>query len=152
MKKSIEELRWFQPDNLFKYPHMFGLEARVMDSWISQYKSIIKRMAYDIPVGFGRAVDPQSTLKLDAGAKYSTSFKMDALADIGLYFYIIEVKGIATLEGYGQLLSYIHLFKESYEITKPCHLKLLCTSAHPDLISVGKIHNIEVIECDISTV
>lgn len=151
MKKNLGDLRWFPPQNLFKYPHMFGLEARIIDSWLILNNAVISRITYDVPVGEGRSVGEQSTIKLDLGARYSTSFKMDALADLGDCFYIIEVKGSATLEAFGQLLSYIHLFKNAYEVTKPCYLKLICADAHPDLISLSKIHKIDVVLIDIST-
>jgi len=152
MKKSLKDLRWYAPKHLFKYPHMFGLEAHIMDKWIEKFGDVAINIAYDIPVGDGRSVGEQSTIKLDLGARYSTSYKIDAVADMGGFYYLIEVKGSGNLEGIGQLVSYKQLIFDTYIIDKPVHLKLICTDCHPDLYTVAKAHLIDIVILDISKI
>lgn len=149
LMESIEKIRWWTPDNHFKYPHLFGVESRLIDSFIIKYKSILKRIAFDIPVGQGRPGDTSNDASLDKIWKYSTSYKVDALADFGISLWLIECKTIGNPEAIGQLISYNTLFRRTYSFAQTLSLVLLCADHHPDLDTVAHSSNIQIEHLDI---
>jgi hypothetical protein len=147
--KSLNDLRWFNPGRLAKYPHIFGIDSKCVDSFWDIFKDLFKRVAYDIPVGEGYPSPDDISPQLRFNWQYSSSLKIDMLCDTGLSYYLCEVKASGEIGAIGQLISYKTLLLKTYEINCPVFLKLICYSLHPDLETVAKVQGIDIIKVTI---
>ena len=144
--KKLDELRWYTVGKLNRYPHIFGYDAKLLDLFIETFFNKLIKITYDVPVGEGITSIFPELETLSNNWRYSSSHKIDVLAETNDEFWLIEIKANGIISAIGQLISYKCLLKETYFITKPIKLILLCSYTHPDLKTVAKQNGIEIIQ------
>jgi hypothetical protein len=146
MKKDIGSLRWFQPINLLKYPHLLKDDCLVWDSFLRSESSKFYRFAYDVPLieeSHPNPLHPDYAIK---DWDYLTAMKIDAIGEDLDSYQLFEVKQQAGFDAIGQILSYGKLFELYYNVYKRIKLNIVAKLISPQLKFVAKSYNIDCYE------
>lgn len=131
--KYIDNLRWFKPGILSKYPGIQESDFFCIHSFWANIIETPNRVAYNVPVSPPFTYPPQTPFELTADWDYLASYKADMLFDYSTYYTIAEVTSNARARAIGQLLTYRRLFIKSFDIHLPVSLLLICSSIDENL-------------------
>lgn len=128
----FECLRWFSPDPQAFYPGMQAAESLLIDEFLVRNPYKINRIAYNVPLCRPLPFNPSQPRSSLRNWSYLTALKLDALADNGEFYHLIECKVSVNWHAFYQITSYVTQFKMLYpEITKLVPI-LLCEFCPPD--------------------
>ena len=102
-------MRLYQPGKLYKYPHVYGEDKILLDTFWDTTTINFKSVAYDVAIGGYFNFVNSDIKKLNTDWEYLASFKIDMLGFTNEYTYIIELKHQSKPEAIGQLLVYNYL-------------------------------------------
>ena len=142
MKRHIGSLRWFQPINLLRYPHLLNDDILVWDSFMRSESSKFYRFTYDVPLVEESLPNPAHPPYAQKDWDYLTAMKIDAIGEDLDSFQIFEIKQTAGFDAIGQVLSYGRLLPEFYGIFKPVKLNIVARLISPQIKLVLKSFNI----------
>lgn len=129
-----------------KYPHMAFADIPVWERYLEQKHFAYTSIAYDVRVGEGRPIPPDTSPELAIDWQALTMKRIDAVAFLPKEIHIIEVKPRASLSAIGQVLGYCALYEKTFSPTIPTKCIIITDEAQPDLFSVTSTHKIKVIE------
>jgi len=127
-----------------KYPHMIQEEAMIWDRFVDKFPKRYTSVDYDFRVGEGQQTELPFPENYERMITMLTQHRIDALAWIGDFPTIIEVKNRAVLSTIGQLIGYKTLFENDFpHIEKPGTL-CVCASISKDVKNVFDAQEIPV--------
>ena len=120
------KLRLYAPGHQNKYPHIYGPDKLLVDSFWTYNTIKFNSVAYDVPIGGFFDFQKVNIDKINTDWEYLASFKIDMIGFQDDTIWITEFKHNSKPEGIGQLLVYQHLFEKHPLAIK--NLKLLFVS------------------------
>ena len=142
----IDDLRWYDPVILPKYPHLSPDDSRIWGTFLQINSESINKIAYDIPVGKGRLPSPNSEANQIKNWRYLSSFKIDVLAATNFGYWLFECKHEANPESVGQIIVYSYYLKDQFHIESRIRKTILCDTVHPDLYGPCNQLDIEIFD------
>lgn len=133
---------------MYNYPHFYGEEKRLLDTFWQETSFDFNSVAYDVPVLGFFDYDKQDFKSINENWEYLASLKVDMVGFTNDYTYIFEFKHVSKPEGLGQLLLYRHLCLKHKLFIKPFKLYFVSFLIRPVLKEVLKEHGIESIELE----
>ena len=116
------------------YPHMLAEDTEVWSRYLADPIVPITEVWYDVHVGQGMLL-PVGAGDIDRRIAAGVSRKrIDAVCRIGGGFWVVEIKPLASMLALGQVLSYLRLFLDEYEVTGEVWPVIVCDRADEDLI------------------
>lgn len=146
MKRHIGSLRWFQPINLVRYPHLLNEDVLVWDSFMRSESGKFYRFCYDVPLMEESLPNPAHPPYAQKDWDYLTAMKIDVIGEDLDTFQIFEVKQTAGFDAIGQVLSYGKLLPLYYDVFKPVKLNIVARSISTPIKFVLKSYNINYYE------
>jgi len=151
-KKSLEELRWWNPKDIVKlgvygiprFPHFLLLERQLAYEFLKR-QILTGRVAFDVPVDteYSRMLEETGDYFLVRQA-YLLKKRIDMLFDTDTALWIIEIKKMIRASAMGQVLVYKKLLRETYKLPrKKIRLGVLAAQDDP---TVRRILNSQKIE------
>jgi hypothetical protein len=145
----IDELRWWKPEKLPKYPHLGKLDAFTADMYWKDNIFQFDSASYDVIVGGGRSTLPGFSNALTDDWMYLSSLKIDMIGRRNLNLTICELKPFADSGSIGQVLTYGQLFVNKFAVKTQPELCVICMETHPDIIKAANALNVRFVVCSI---
>jgi hypothetical protein len=146
MKRHIGSLRWFQPINLVRYPHLLNEDILVWDSFMRSESCKFYRFTYDVPLVEESLPNPTHPPYAQKDWDYLTAMKIDAVGEDLDSFQIFEIKQAAGFDAIGQVLAYGKLLPLYYGLFKPVKLNIVAKLISSEIKFVCKSYNINCYE------
>ncbi len=117
------------------YPHMMAEDIAVWSKYLADPISPIKQVWYDLHVGRPVAVPAAGGEMLQKISAGLTRKRIDAVAQVGGGYWVIEIKPFASMLALGQVISYTRLFIEEYRPDGETWPVIVCDVADEDLLA-----------------
>ncbi len=140
----VYPLEWRDPSLNIGYGNMSRRDLPIWLRFLEQYHQRLRRVAYNVAFGGQIPDDPEATTEQLLGYQFSTSFKVDVLADVGDEWWLCEVKPSPDLGAIGQVIGY-HLLAERESFTTTIIIPTIITDYMvPDVAYVAQTMNVQV--------
>ncbi len=139
------QARWFPYEKLPKYPHLRQYESAIFEKFIENNPSAFHKVAYDFTLQTKSNPIAKAPPKIKDNWNYLTSFKIDALCQIGNDLCIVELKTAAQAGSIGQMLLYNKLFRQQERPKNTLFLLLIAEIFTPDVIELANDFGIQTV-------
>ena len=119
-------------------------DIAVWERYISKNPARFESVDYDFRVGTGAEVDPNHPEEMQRDHTILTQKKIDAVAYVGSFVYLIEVKPIADMKALGQILTYHKLYTVDNPQELAVRKMIVCGSIERELEPIFAENNIFV--------
>lgn len=116
------------------YFHMMRLDSLIWTQYLQDHPGRFTRAWYDVHVGTPIETPPGAPPELERIAEGTGCKRIDVVAQTLTELWIIEVKPYAHYVAYGQVLSYVDLFRRRYGEPLPLVPVIVCTQVDPDIV------------------
>ncbi len=127
-----------------RYPHLRPAEAFLWARWLARYGAGWDRFAYDVRVGRGRPGDPAAPPEIQRDWQQLTMQRIDVVGWQAGVPTLFEVSPRGSRAGFGALVVYRELYRETFAYTDQLNLALVVARMHPDLVRVAEGQGITV--------
>jgi hypothetical protein len=135
----------FPPELLKKYPQMSPDDVPIWSDFLLQYASNYLGFDYNVRVGEGTTPVATTDTELIKWTKILTQKRIDAVGYKTNSIEIFEVKPRAGITALGQVISYLALYRETFNPTLPITGTVVCDVQDPDLADIYARHGIKVV-------
>lgn len=134
----------FPYQKLAKYPHMKPEDIAVWERFLVAMPTFFDTVDYDVAVGKGAETNPDHAENIQHDQTILTQKKIDVVGYAGDVVSLMEVKPIADMRALGQILSYEHLYRETYPEVMVLQKYVLCGQIERELEAVFEKNGIIV--------
>lgn len=134
----------FPPKILVKYPHLAAADKALWNLFLGVHAKDFNSFDYDVKVGDGVTADEDVHPNLIKDYQDLTKKRIDAVGYQADGVTLFEVKPRAGTEALGQLLSYKHLYNETYPGVTVKALTVITAMMLPDEKKVYEAYGINV--------
>lgn len=122
-----------KPTVMIHYPHMLAEDIRVWTKFLKTDAHRIKEVWYDLRVGQSVLL-PESASDMERKIALGlTRKRIDAVCSVEGGLWVVEIKPYANMYAMGQILTYVRLFKQEYDVAGEITPVLVCDSYDEDL-------------------
>ena len=125
--------RIYDYKKLSKYPHMKPEDVAVWARFIEKNPDYFDNVEYDVAVGKGAPQNPELDENLQYDGKILTQKKIDVIGYRDDQIFVIEVKPTADARCLGQILTYLPLYKATYELFSEPKGMVICGAIEREL-------------------
>jgi hypothetical protein len=142
---NLTDLRWWDPVKLSKYPHLSVRDSDSANMYFELNSLGFDKVSYDVPVGGGKEVLPDTPDNLKRDWHYLSSLKIDMLGKSKNSLSIVEFKGFGDSGAIGQLLIYQKLFHDKFASSSLTDLYVICQFSNPDIIKAANALGVRIL-------
>ena len=129
---------------LAKYAHMQPEDVAVWERFIKKNPKYFDSVEYDVEVGEGALQSPDLPANIKADGKILSQKKIDVVGYRDDKFFVIEVKPTANMRCLGQCMTYISLYRDTYEPMAELKCMVICGEVERELDALFKENDIMV--------
>lgn len=115
-----------------RFPHLMPADIVLWKKFLIQHKGEFTVYAYDIHVGAGAPIPPDTPPEYVKSVEASTKKRIDVVAHKPGEVWIIEVKPYASLSAIGQILCYAALYEHDFKPTEKIVKCVVTDVVYPD--------------------
>lgn len=127
-----------------QYKGMLPSETAIMKRWLERHAGDFDRIDFEVRLGDGGTPDPSLSPEHAAEWRELTKKRADAIAYVGEYAVIIEVKTRLNIRDVGQLLSYRWFYLKTFPARPAPRMLAIAQRGDPDVIESLRVHGIDV--------
>lgn len=116
-----------------RYVHLMPEERPIWERFISAPPVPFIREDYDVHLGKGAELPPDSPEYMVRQAAAVTRKRVDVVVETPDEVWIVEIKPRCDMSPLGQLLNYKRLYEKEYAPTKPVRMVVVCERIAPDV-------------------
>lgn len=116
------------------YPHMMAEDRAVWTKFLTTDRNRLKRVWYDVKVGYGVLLDLGASDVERRIAAGLTRKRIDVVCSVGGGFWVVEIKPRASMHAIGQVISYARLFLKEYSPAGQVVPVIVCDQYDHDLL------------------
>ena len=132
------------PTVRIKYPHLLPGDAELWTSFLEKRPDFIADVEYDVHLGPGIVVPPDTPEKYRALGKQLTQYRVDVVAKGPLEIYVIEIKPAAGITAFGQALAYAYLYDLEFKPVVPVVPVILTNQLKPGMMPLYQSNHIDL--------
>lgn len=143
---AIYEPVWVPATHRGRYRHMAKRDAEVWEAFLALFSDRFDAFAYDVALGGVTIEGSELTAEEQAGWRYTTGLKIDAVGREGDRYWIIEVRPEATVSALGAALCYALVAARDEVFPGTLVPTVVCTSMQPDVFWVCGSLGVQVMQ------
>lgn len=116
-----------------KYPHMLSEDSAVWRTYLGGGPAAFEAVWYDIHVGTAMPMPDNAEPWMKKVVDGVSRKRIDVVADLGNWFWIIELKPICGMAAIGQAVTYVDLFERELAEGKSCIPVVICDQVEEDV-------------------
>lgn len=126
------------------YPHLLAEDIAIWEQFLNVHRSRFTHIDYDVRVGEGRPVPPDTPPPTTRDWEHLTKRRIDAVGHTERTRWIIEVTHTAGLRAVGQCLSYPFLYIRTFKWFLGTRALLVAGRLQPDIANILTHHKIQI--------